>query len=810
MAPVSSISSNTILVTYAGFEERFYFGLIRTLEKQAPQTVFLLYKNTSDPAVLRNIELTRIESEQRGFVLTEIPLPDPYQIHLTLQDHFKDVDPVKYSCLVDITTTPRDLIFIVFSIIEDTFGVFHYIYNDPGYYDEDWLTRDYMAPEPVLGFSGIPILGGDTTLLILTGFDAERTEQVIAAIEPKLSILGLQSGQKFDNLERNVQAHTKLFKSRKDVVLFTLDSYSEDRGFHELEIAIKDFVGKSNIIVSSLGPKLSAVALYKLQKINPEMAVTYIPSRRVNQKYSSGIGKQYHGIILDKPHEAIRFEWIKSDDISSENLQECATLFSEHYGVWGPNGSRPAGQPVKMSLATIAKYFDSSYDTWVALAYDRDKLVGYALATKGVITGKGVISWITQLVVDKSYRNQKIATKILNSIWGFSDHYAWGIATSSPYAVRALEKATRRRCTPQTVQANFQALSSFFSEVFYLKDCPTRVNEGESVIDSKFHVDHDHVQAQLDKVSEHQSWDLGPIGEGEEWLAVTFREQEQFTLSEEELKGLFSSSDDTVVNAYQGMTLDENHKWTGHTQHEVDVILDTFKLEGANRILDFGAGGGRHAIELAKRGHQVVCVDFVARLVEEAKQQARALGLVDQIEFIESDCRTIQLGRRFDYAICLYDVIGSFADDMNNLVIASNLAEHLSPDANVMISVMNLEYSAGIAKHICSVQDNPDCLLDLPPSTTMQTSGNIFDPDLFIYDPSNGVFYRKEQFETGTVFPCELIVRDKRFSESQLESLLNRAGIAKIWSRYVQAGRWNTPLPQDSGAKEVLFFGKKE
>ena len=809
MAQASSTSSNTILVTFAGFEERFYFGLIRILEKQAPQKVILLHKGASDPAVARNIELARIESKNRNFELVELEIEAPNSIYDTLRDAFKGIDAIKHSCMIDISTTPRDLIFILFSVIERKFGAFHYIYNDPGYYDEDWLTRDYEAPEAVFGFSAIPVLGGDKILLILTGFDAKRTEQVIASIEPKLSLLGLQSGKKFDNARRNISTHKKLFENRKDVILFNIDSYDDTQGLKELEKIIDEYLGKSNIIVSSLGPKLSAVALYKLQKKNPEIAITYVPSRRVNQKYSSGIGKQYYGRIIDNPQESLRFEWIKSDSISQEKLQECADLFTAHYGVWGPGGYRP-GKPVKMTPKWIQKYLDCNYETWAALAYDRDKLVGYALAAKGRLEGKGIISWITQLVVDKSCRNQKIATKILNSIWGLSDHYAWGIATSSPYAVRALEKATRRRCTPLTIQSKFADVSSFLSEIFYLADQPTRLGEKESVIDSEFHVDHDHVQRQLDKISKKQPWDLGSIGEGEEWIAVTFRDQKQFELSEEELKALFANTDDTVIRAYQGMALDENHVWTKHTTHEIDVILNNFGIDSPSHILDFGAGSGRHAIELAKRGHTVTCVDFVGNLLEAAKKEAINLGLQNKINFVHNDCRTVQLGKRFDYAICLYDVIGSFADYVNNYFIASNLADHLSPDARVMISVMNLEYSANIAKHIHNVHDDPDCLLSLPPSKTMQSSGDIFDPDFFVYDETRNIFYRKEQFETGTIFPCELIVRDRRYNEEQLVELLQRVGISKVWARYVQAGKWDTPLgPTDAGSKEVLFFGRR-
>lgn len=35
----------------------------------------------------------------------------------------------------------------------------------------------------------------------------------------------------------------------------------------------------------------------------------------------------------------------------------------------------------------------------------------------------------------KDYRQQGIAKNILFSIWGFSNHFAWGIVSANPYAI---------------------------------------------------------------------------------------------------------------------------------------------------------------------------------------------------------------------------------------------------------------------------------------------------------------------------------------------------------------------------------------
>ena len=45
--------------------------------------------------------------------------------------------------------------------------------------------------------------------------------------------------------------------------------------------------------VSSLGPKLSAISVYKTFLKHPEIALTYIPCREYNENYCEGIGDSY-------------------------------------------------------------------------------------------------------------------------------------------------------------------------------------------------------------------------------------------------------------------------------------------------------------------------------------------------------------------------------------------------------------------------------------------------------------------------------------------------------------------------------------
>ena len=156
----------------------------------------------------------------------------------------------------------------------------------------------------------------------------------------------------------------------------------------------------------------------------------------------------------------ISYEWIFGNFISGnqlyENLiNECSQLYSTQYGKWSYSASQNPGQKNKLSPKRSREWVESGNSS-LYYAKDGDMLVGYAIAIQLDIPKYGAISWVTQLVVHENYRNQEIAKNLLHSIWGFTDNFAWGIISANPYAIRALEKTTRRRSDPVRIKHNLK------------------------------------------------------------------------------------------------------------------------------------------------------------------------------------------------------------------------------------------------------------------------------------------------------------------------------------------------------------------
>ena len=204
-------------------------------------------------------------------------------------------------------------------------------------------------------------------------------------------------------------------------------------------------------------------------------------------------------------------------------------------------------------------------------------------------------------------------------------------------------------------------------------------------------------------------------------------------------------------------------------------------------MLDFGCGRGRHAIELARARVRVTGVDYVHGFVETAKSRARQEG-VSGTAFVEADCRDVNLAECFDAAVCLYDVVGTYAGRQENARVLANLSGHLKPGGFALVSVMNLKLTRRLAKHVFSLQREPNKLLELPPSNTMEASGDIFNPDYFMLDEDDSLVYRREQFTKGRDIPSELIVRDRRFYGEEIEAMCNEA-VAQTTQRGCPLGK---------------------
>ena len=94
---------------------------------------------------------------------------------------------------------------------------------------------------------------------------------------------------------------------------------------------------------------------------------------------------------------------------------------------------------------------------------------------------------------------------------------------------------------------------------------------------------------------------------------------------------------------------DSEYKDYHATIGDID-FYDNYANLKQGKILDIGCGTGRIAIELAKKGHDLIGLDISRKMLENARHKANSVASVNplKIQFIEGDMRNFDLGITFN------------------------------------------------------------------------------------------------------------------------------------------------------------------
>jgi SAM-dependent methyltransferase len=130
------------------------------------------------------------------------------------------------------------------------------------------------------------------------------------------------------------------------------------------------------------------------------------------------------------------------------------------------------------------------------------------------------------------------------------------------------------------------------------------------------------------------------------------------------------------------------------TVQEVEFLVDVLALTPGMRVLDAGCGPGRHALELARRGFDVVGVDTSPEFLALARDAAGDLTA----EFHERDVRDLRFDGEFDVVICLcqggFGLLGGGDDE---LAVVGQFARALRPGGRLALSAFSAYF---VVRHL--------------------------------------------------------------------------------------------------------------
>jgi SAM-dependent methyltransferase len=122
------------------------------------------------------------------------------------------------------------------------------------------------------------------------------------------------------------------------------------------------------------------------------------------------------------------------------------------------------------------------------------------------------------------------------------------------------------------------------------------------------------------------------------------------------------------------------------TRGEADFIELALGLREDAAVLDVACGGGRHALELARRGYSVEGVDSSATLV--AYASARAYEDATRARFVQGDMRALAYEGQFDAALVMNSSLGFYTDAANRATLA-RIANALLDGGRLLLQCLN-------------------------------------------------------------------------------------------------------------------------
>ena len=233
---------------------------------------------------------------------------DPRIQLLALRDGLvtgKDLEQTQ-AITIDTTTFNRESLLTAIALLRNHFpySKMRVAYTSPQKHGE-WLSQGYRTVRNVMSFAGIQQSSLPTLLVVLSGFEPERTLKLIEEHEPSKVLLGIgdpPTNQQF--LQRNLDEQ-KLILARQEVQKFSFPASDMVACRESLESLVRPYLRSHNIALAPMSTKLSTLAVFLIAEDHPEIQITYcVPGEYNSDNYSSGSDKVFVGELPRRSMEA--------------------------------------------------------------------------------------------------------------------------------------------------------------------------------------------------------------------------------------------------------------------------------------------------------------------------------------------------------------------------------------------------------------------------------------------------------------------------------------------------------------------------
>jgi SAM-dependent methyltransferase len=245
----------------------------------------------------------------------------------------------------------------------------------------------------------------------------------------------------------------------------------------------------------------------------------------------------------------------------------------------------------------------------------------------------------------------------------------------------------------------------------------------------------------------------------------------------------------------------ENQKLNGEREATaLDRIFDEFDVPRGSKILDLSCGIGRHSINLAKKGYQVVGYDPSPLYIEKAKQAVidEIAGTRTEIRFYQAEidrvAEVLLANGEGDFdAVIMFDSIG-FVGEAQDLQILTNIFKLAATNCILVTETENRDW---IIRNL-----HPEIDLEFEKLKIHETWRFNLETSAA---ESRSKFYEKSPNRTSLRLVLDLNTRIRLYSLHELIRIISMAG----WKYIKSLGDLLTLEPASSETPDILTISRK-
>jgi 2-polyprenyl-3-methyl-5-hydroxy-6-metoxy-1,4-benzoquinol methylase len=131
--------------------------------------------------------------------------------------------------------------------------------------------------------------------------------------------------------------------------------------------------------------------------------------------------------------------------------------------------------------------------------------------------------------------------------------------------------------------------------------------------------------------------------------------------------------------------------WPGRLAAEIPFIEEQLQAVGARHVLDVACGTGMHALELARRGYEVLGADLSAGMIDRARANAAAANVAVEFKLAGFGQLSARIGTGFDAVLCLGNSLPHLLTPADLAAGLADFAACLRPRGLLLIQNRNFD-----------------------------------------------------------------------------------------------------------------------